>query len=90
MLVDLWQVSQVALVSKWVLVLPVAVVPLWQLMQLLETVTLTWNLAGSQVLVPLLWQVSQLADVVTWLAVLPLAIVPLWQLKQPLLTETLA
>ncbi|OIN93268.1 MAG: hypothetical protein AUJ20_04730 [Comamonadaceae bacterium CG1_02_60_18] len=47
-LVDLWQLSHAAVVDKWPLFLPVAVLPLWQLEQLLVTETLAWNLAGVQ------------------------------------------
>ncbi|PKO62104.1 MAG: hypothetical protein CVU24_05650, partial [Betaproteobacteria bacterium HGW-Betaproteobacteria-18] len=48
-LVDLWQLSQLAVVAKWVLVLPLATLPLWQLAQPVTTDTLAWNLAGVQV-----------------------------------------
>jgi hypothetical protein len=47
-LVDLWQVSHDAVVGTWLPDLPVAVAPLWQLAQLLATVTLAWNRAGFQ------------------------------------------
>ena len=46
--VDLWQLSQVAVVERWLAVLPVATVPLWQLEQPVLTETLAWNLAGVQ------------------------------------------
>jgi hypothetical protein len=46
--VDLWQVSQLAVVRICPLFLPVAVVPLWQLEQPVTTETLAWNLAGVQ------------------------------------------
>ena len=63
--VDLWQVSQVAVVNIWVADLPVPLTPLWQLAHPVVATTLMWNLAGSQVVVPPLWQVSQLAVVAT-------------------------
>jgi hypothetical protein len=70
--------------------LPVALVPLWQLEQLVALVNVLWSaLAPVQIVVDL-WQLSQLAVVERWLAVLPVATVPLWQLEQPVLTETLA
>jgi hypothetical protein len=34
----LWQLTQLAAVEIWVLVLPVALLPLWQLAQLVATV----------------------------------------------------
>ncbi len=47
--VDLWQVSQAAVVVTWPLDLVTAMVPLWQLAQLVVTAaTLAWYLAGSQ------------------------------------------
>ncbi len=65
----------------WLPVLPVAVVPLWQLEQPVVTTTLAWNLAGVQ-LVKLLWQVPQVAVVLMCVADLPVAFDPLWQLAQ--------
>ena len=47
-LLDLWQLSQPAVVDRWPLFLPVATVPLWQLEQPVTTETLLWNLAGVQ------------------------------------------
>ena len=46
--VDLWQLSQLAVVDKWLFDLPLAMVPLWQLEQPVLTATLAWNLAGVQ------------------------------------------
>jgi len=46
--VDLWQLSQLAVVARCDAVLPVATVPLWQLEQPVLTETLAWNLAGVQ------------------------------------------
>jgi hypothetical protein len=47
--VDLWQVSQVAVVAMWFPERTVAVVPpLWQVAQPEFTEKLTWNLAGNQ------------------------------------------
>ena len=45
---DLWQLSQPAVVDRWLLFLPVATVPLWQLEQPVATETLLWNFAGVQ------------------------------------------
>ena len=45
---DLWQLSQLDVVARWLAVLPVAVVPLWQVEQPVLTATLAWNLAGVQ------------------------------------------
>jgi hypothetical protein len=58
-------------------VLPVALVPLWQLEQLVALVNVLWSaLAPVQIVVDL-WQLSQPAVVERWLAVLPVATVPL-------------
>jgi hypothetical protein len=80
--VDLWQVSQTAVVGKWLADLALAVTPLWQLAQLVDTDTLAWKSAGFQVAKPPLWQAMQFKEVATWLLFLPVALVPLWQLVQ--------
>ena len=73
----MWQVVQLAVVATWLAVLPVAVVPLWQLAQLVAAVNMLWStLVPNHVIVDL-WQVSQLAVVAKWLADLPVATVPL-------------
>jgi hypothetical protein len=70
-------------------VLPVAVVPLWQVEQTVAAVKVLWlTLVPSQVVVDL-WQLSQVAVVERWVADLPVRLVPLWQLAQPEVTETL-
>ena len=82
--VDLWQVSQAAVVWTCPEFLPTAggKLPLWQLAQLVVTVTFACNLAGAQV-VKLLWQVPQVLRVVgMWLLALPVAVEPLWQVEQ--------
>ena len=70
--------------------LPVALVPLWQLVQVVAVVNVLWSALAPVHVVLDLWQLSQLAVVARWLAVLPVATVPLWQLEQPVLTATLA
>ena len=78
-----------AVVVMWLAVLPVALLPLWQLEQLVALVKVLWSaLAPLQVLLDL-WQLSQPAVVDRWLLFLPVATVPLWQLEQPVTTETL-
>ena len=78
-----------AVVVRWLAVLPVALVPLWQLEQLVAVVKVLWSaLAPLQVLLDL-WQLSQPAVVDRWPLFLPVATVPLWQLEQPVTTETL-
>ena len=78
-----------AVVVMWLAVLPVALVPLWQLEQLVAVVKVLWSaLAPLQVVLDL-WQVSQLAVVRICPLFLPVAVVPLWQLEQPVTTETL-
>ena len=70
--------------------LPVALVPLWQLVQVVAEVKVLWSaLAPSHLLLDL-WQLSQAAVVPRWLLLLPLAMVPLWQVEQPVLTVKLA
>ena len=74
----------------WLAVLPAALVPLWQLEQVVALVKVLWSaLAPVQIVVDL-WQLSQLAVVDRCDAVLPVATVPLWQLEHPVLTATLA
>ena len=78
-----------AVVVMWLAVLPVALLPLWQLEQLVAAVKVLWSaLAPLQVVLDL-WQVSQLAVVRICPLFLPVAVVPLWQLEQPVTTETL-
>ena len=80
---------QLAVVDTWLEPLPVALLPLWQLEQLVALVKVLWSaLAPLQVLLDL-WQLSQPAVVDRWLLFLPVATVPLWQLEQPVTTETL-
>jgi hypothetical protein len=78
-----WQSWQRLLVAKCVGLLPVAVVPLWQVEQ--AAVTPVWlKVAGSQAAV--LWHVPQSCVVGRCVAVFPVATVPLWQLAQVPLT----
>ena len=78
-----------AVVVMWLAVLPVALLPLWQLEQLVAEVKVLWSaLAPLQVVLDL-WQLSQPAVVDRWPLFLPVATVPLWQLEQPVTTETL-
>ena len=78
-----------AVVVMWLTVLPVALLPLWQLEQLVALVKVLWSaLAPLQVVLDL-WQLSQPAVVDRWLLFLPVATVALWQLEQPVTTETL-
>ena len=79
-----------AVVLTWLAFLPVALAPLWQLVQVVAEVKVLWSaLAPSHLLLDL-WQLSQAAVVARWLLLLPLATVPLWQVEQPVLTATLA
>jgi len=56
-----WQVSQLAVVATWLLGLPVAFWPLWQVAQVPGVTPVWFIVAGVQALVR--WQVSQLAVV---------------------------
>src|SRR5665647_2014624 len=60
--------------------LPVAVVPLWQVVQVPGTTPAWLKLAPSQVVVE--WQVSQESEVTMCPLGLPVAVVPLWQVVQ--------
>lgn len=62
----------------WVVVLPGALVPLWQLTQVPSALTCE-NVAGDHAVGR--WQSSHIFVVVKWVADLPVALVPLWQLK---------
>ena len=75
-----WHASHERVVTKWLVGLPIALVPLWQEAQVPATTPVWLKVAGSQAVVR--WQVSQDAVVTIWLAVLPLALVPLWQEAQ--------
>jgi len=70
-----WQVSQDAVVEMCVALLPLAVVPLWQELQVPGATLLWLMVAGVQPVVR--WQVSHEAVVEMWLEFLPLAVVPL-------------
>ena len=67
--------SHDAVVGKCVGVLPLAVVPLWQLAQVPAATPLWLNVAGIQPVVR--WHESHEAVVGRWVGVLPLAVVPL-------------
>ena len=69
-------------VGTCVAVLPVAMVPLWQDVQV--PVTCVWStfVAGRQTVVE--WQDSHFTVDVMCVALLPVAEVPLWQVEQPL------
>ena len=64
---------------KWLVGLPVAVVPLWQLAQVPVNAAVA-KVAVVQFVVT--WQSSQTLLVGRWLVGLPVAVVPLWQLAQ--------
>ena len=70
-----WQLSHAAVVGKWLLGLPRAVEPLWQVAQLPGATPLWLKVAGVHALVR--WQVSQAAVVGTWPLGLPVAVLPL-------------
>src|SRR5205085_5402417 len=65
----------------WLGVLPLAVLPLWQLEHWLATGICVWfQVEGFHVTT--VWQAMQFAVVGMWVAVLPRALVPLWQPEQ--------
>jgi hypothetical protein len=76
--VPLWQLSQDANVGKWLPVLPLAVVPLWQVAHEPGAIPVWLNVAPANEL-KFLWQLSHEAVVWTWFAVFPVALLPLWQ-----------
>ena len=57
-----------------------AVVPLWQVMQVPGATPACEKVAGIQAVVR--WQVSHDAVVTKWFALLPVAVLPLWQVAQ--------
>ena len=69
-----WQSSHVLLVERCVALLPVALVPLWQLKQV-PVMPLWLKVAGIQAVVR--WQSSQVLLVERCVALLPVAFVPL-------------
>jgi hypothetical protein len=87
----LWQLKQLVLpTGTCVTGLPVAVLPLWQLAQLVLLLKVEWStLAPDQVEV-VLWQLSQLPVTLAWMGVdgLPTAggKPPVWQVAQALET----
>ena len=74
-----WQSLHKLLVLMCVGVLPVAVVPLWQVEQAAVT-PVCEKVAGVHAAVP--WQLPQSAEVVRCVAGLPVARLPLWHEEQ--------
>jgi hypothetical protein len=71
-----WQLAQLAAVGMCTAFLPVALVPLWQLVQVVAVVKVLWStLAPLQVEV-VLWQLSQLPVTVACTAVAGLLVSP--------------
>jgi hypothetical protein len=70
-----WQLSHEAVVGMWPLGLPLAVEPLWQVVQVPAATPLWLKVAGVHAVV--LWQVSHDAVVGMWPEGLPLAVLPL-------------
>jgi hypothetical protein len=62
-------------------VLPIAVVPLWQVAQVPAAMPVWFITAPVKVVVPL-WHRSQDCVVTMCVGVLPIAVVPLWQVAQ--------
>lgn len=77
-----WQLSQLVPAGTCVWVLPVAMVPLWQLAQV--PVTWVWSTRVTGRHTDVVWQFSQVAVDVMCVLLLPVARVPLWQVEQPL------
>jgi hypothetical protein len=61
----------------WVVGLPMAVVPLWQVEHVPGAMPVWLKVAGVQA--DVLWQLSHEAVVGRWVVGLPVAVVPLWQ-----------
>ena len=72
----LWQVPQFAVVGIWLLFLPVALVPLWQLVQVVAVVNVLWSTFAPLQVVVVLWQLSQLPVTVACTAVAGLLVSP--------------
>jgi len=71
-----WQVSHESVVEICIELLPLAVVPLWQVAQV-PGATLLWLTAVAGIQAVVRWQVSHEAAVAIWIELLPLAVVPL-------------
>jgi len=82
--VRLWQVSQGAFVATCFAGLPVAIAPLWHLVQ--PATSPVWFMRAPAKVTVLLWQVSHGALVTTWFGRFPIAATPLWQAAQPLMS----
>jgi len=67
----------------WLVGLPIAALPLWQLAQF-ATIP-AWFIRAPANVAVLLWQFSQGAFVTMWFCGLPIAAMPLWQAAQPVL-----
>jgi hypothetical protein len=78
--VVVWQASQESDVTMCVPGLPVAVVPLWQVVQVPGATPVWLKLVGVHAVVR--WQLSQEAVVRICPFGLPVAVVPLWQVVQ--------
>lgn len=55
-----WQLRQFTLVGTWVVGLPVAPVPLWQLLQVVLALNWLWSTLDTAQLLPVAWHFSQL------------------------------
>lgn len=75
---------QFRLVGIWAAVLPVAVLPLWQLAQLVALVNPAWSMPDAGNHPEVLWQLPQEAVVWMWPDGLPTVVAPLWQLPHAL------
>jgi hypothetical protein len=72
-----WQVPHSWLVGMWLVGLPGAFTPSWQLLQVPDTWLWSTRTAGFHAVV--VWQASQLVSLAMCAAFLPVALVPLWQ-----------
>ena len=74
--------------------LPAALLPLWQVVQLVAALKVLWSTRAPAQVVVLLWQLSQLPVTPLWVAVVGLPVAPryeppgviVWQVAQPVLT----
>jgi hypothetical protein len=90
-LLTAWQLKQLIVVGMCAAGLPVAVLPLWQVVQFVAAENVLWSTAAPVQTLVDLWQVSHAEVVWMWLDDLPVAggKLPLWHVAHCAVTDTL-
>jgi len=71
-----WQLAQLPVVGRWLANLPVAALPLWQLLQLVDVLKSPWSGLVAAQLAVVLWHDSQLPVTEAWMVVAGLPVAP--------------